>query len=72
MFLVLFFSAIEPLIELLKKPLTGSGVDEAIATGAQKNAAVGLARLAKHAPHLQRIRDLRGMEILIANATTFT
>jgi hypothetical protein len=31
-----------------------------------------LARLAKHPTHLQRIRDLRGMEILMVNASKFT
>lgn len=66
--------AIAPLIDLLKKDASraADGVDAATAAAAQKNAAVALARLAKHPAHLQRIRDLRGMEILMVNASKFT
>jgi hypothetical protein len=62
-------TAIAPLIELLKRPTDKTAqVDVATATAAQQNAAIGLARLAKHAPHLECIRALRGMEILLAHA----
>jgi len=63
--------AIAPLIELLKLPIAGPGLDANTAAAAQKNAAIGLARLAKHPPHLVRIRELRGMEILLSNAAKF-
>ncbi len=59
-------TAIGPLIELLKLSVDKAGVDVPTASAAQKNAAIALARLAKHAPHLERIRELRGMEILMA------
>ena len=69
--LPLMISAIAPLIELLKLPIDGPGLDANTAAAAQKNAAIGLARLAKHPSHLVLIRELRGMEILVSNAAKF-
>jgi hypothetical protein len=65
-------AAVAPLIELLKRPVERvAGVDDATAAAAQKNAAIALARLAKYEAHATKLRELRGMEILMANAHKF-
>ena len=59
-------SAVVPLIDLIKRSVSLTGSPEDVA---RRNAAMCLSRLTKHPPFLQRIRDLRGIEIMMTFAS---